>query len=122
MGGRIVLEPKTKEDAFSSHVMLGLKSIHYSLYLYVYVSEEGCNLGRYKPFMIIQSFFLEKQMTILVYNTATRSNAKLHPILPMPKARYMYNINLYQYIGIDLIGLLPTTSKVTLVDCFQQVA
>ena len=26
MGGRFVLKPKTKKDAYSSHVMLGLKS------------------------------------------------------------------------------------------------
>ena len=31
MGGRFVVEPKTKEDAFSRHVILGLKSINYSV-------------------------------------------------------------------------------------------
>ncbi|KAL5509260.1 hypothetical protein EMCRGX_G004598 [Ephydatia muelleri] len=91
---------------------------------------EGNHLGRDKTIQKISSRFFWKNINedirIFVQRCEkcqrtnakfSKSNAKLHPIVPMP--------NVWHQVGIDLIGPLPTTSKgnkyvVTLVDYFSK--
>eukprot|EP00731_Ephydatia_muelleri_P034765 Em0075g18a len=91
---------------------------------------EGNHLGRDKTIQKISSRFFWKNINedirIFVQHCEkcqrtnakfSKSNAKLHPIVPMP--------NVWHQVGIDLIGSLPTTSKgnkyvVTLVDYFSK--
>ena len=96
-GWKIVLGPKTKEDAFWSHAMLELKIkqkvyiIQYDNCIPVFV-HVGSHLGRDKTIQKISSRFFWKNINDeYLYNTATnvreltsKSNAKLHPIVPMP--------------------------------------
>ena len=108
-GGRFVLGPKTKKDAFWSHAMLGLKVkqkvyILFStiiVYLHVFV-HVGSHLGRDKTIQKISSRFFWKNINedirIFVQHCDkcqrtnakfSKSNAKLHPIVPMPNVWHL---------------------------------
>ena len=103
-GGRFVLGPKTKKDAFWSHAMQELKVkqkvyiIQYDNCIPVFV-HVGSHLGRDKTIQKISSRFFWKNINedirIFVQHCEkcqrtnakfSKSNAKLHPIVPMPNA------------------------------------
>ena len=97
-----VIGPKTKKDAFWSHAMLGLKVkqkvyiIQYGNCIPVFV-HVGSHLGRDKTIQKISSRFFWKNINedirIFVQHCDkcqrtnakfSKSNAKLHPIVPIP--------------------------------------